>query len=150
MPLSAGGSNDDDNLQVLCLKCHQEKTESEVENGIYKRLSDSESSFSKQVSEIINDKLSKSYAFVETLNKNKENKKVFSIDINKCRKNILYYQHYEYPVFTVMDSVNKYDGECSAGLYYIESDSYIPLRGNGWYYYPMVEYCLKEKIIESH
>ena len=150
MPLSAGGSNDDDNLQVLCLKCHQEKTESEVENGIYKRLSDSESSFSKQVSEIINDKLSKSYAFVETLNKNKENKKVFSIDINKCRKNILYYQHYEYPVFTVMDSVKKYDGECGAGLYYIESDSYIPLRGNGWYYYPMVEYCLKEKIIESH
>ena len=62
----------------------------------------------------------------------------------------MYYQHYEYPVFTVMDSVKKYDGECGAGLYYIESDSYIPLRGNGWYYYPMVEYCLKEKIIESH
>ena len=145
MPLSAGGSNDDDNLQVLCLKCHQDKTESEVENGIYKRLSDSESSFNTQVSEIINNKLSKSYAFVETLNKNKENKKVFSIDINKCIKNILYYQNYEYPVFTVMDSVKKYDGEYGAGLYYIESENYIPLRGNGWYYYPMVDYCLKEK-----
>ena len=101
----------------MCLKCHPDKTESEVENGIYRRLSDSESSFNTQVSAIINDKLSKSYAFVETLNKNKENKKVFSIDINKCRKNILYYQNYEYPVFTVMDSVKKYDGECGAGLY---------------------------------
>ena len=49
-----------------------------------------------------------------------------------------------------MDSVKKYDGECGAGLYYIESDNYIPLRGNGWYYYPIVGYCLKEKIIEPY
>ena len=28
------------NLQVLCLKCHQEKTENEIENGIYKRISE--------------------------------------------------------------------------------------------------------------
>ena len=26
MPLAAGGNNDLDNLQVLCLECHQEKT----------------------------------------------------------------------------------------------------------------------------
>ena len=149
MPISAGGSNDDDNLQVLCLKCHQEKTENEVENGIYKRVSETESSFNEQVTEIINSKLSKSYAFVEKLNENKENKKVFTIDKNKCRKYILIYQKYEYPIFTVMDSVTKYYGQCGAGLYYIESDNYIPLRGNGWYYYPMVDYCLQQNIIKS-
>ena len=149
-PLSAGGSNDDDNLQVLCIQCHQDKTESEVENGIYKKVSDTESSFNTQVSDIMNSKLAKSYAFVEKINENKDNKKVFSIDINKCRKNILYYEKYDYPVFTVMDSVVKYEGQHGAGLYYIESNNYIPLRGNGWYYYPMVEYCLEKKIIQPY
>jgi hypothetical protein len=48
-----------------------------------------------------------------------------------------------------MDSVKKYKGQSGAGLYYIESPSYIPLRGNGWYYYPMVDYCLKNKIIQE-
>ena len=101
------------------------------------------------MTEIINSKLSKSYAFVEKLNDNKENKKVFTIDINKCRKNVLFNQKYEYPIFTVMDSVTKYYGQCGAGLYYIESDNYIPLRGNGWYYYPIVDYCLQQNIIKS-
>jgi 5-methylcytosine-specific restriction endonuclease McrA len=71
MPIAAGGSNDDDNLQVLCLGCHQKKTEDEVENGIYQRISETESSFNEQVTEIINSTLSKSYAFVEKLKGNK-------------------------------------------------------------------------------
>ena len=32
----------------------------------------------------------------------------FHIDINKCRKNILYYSKYDYPVFTVMDKPEVY------------------------------------------
>ena len=28
------------------------------------------------------------------------------------------------------------------GLYYIETDNYLPLRGNGWYYHSIVNYCL--------
>ena len=33
------------------------------------------------------------------------------------------------------------------GLYYIETDSYFPLRGNGWYSQAMVNYCIKNKFI---
>ena len=34
------------------------------------------------------------------------------------------------------------------GLYYVESDNYIPLRGNGWYYHNMIWYCLENNIIK--
>ena len=146
-PLSNGGSNDDDNLQVLCLECH---AQDEHENGIYKRISETESSFNKQVTDIINSNLAKSYAFVETFNDNKENRKVFTIDTNKCRTNLLYYGDYDFPVFTVMDTVEKYDGQCGSGLYYIESDNYLPMRGNGWYYYPVVDHLLKYDIIKPY
>ncbi len=150
MPLSAGGNNELNNWQVLCLEYHQEKTQNEIENGIYKKVSETESSFNGQVSDIINSNLSKSYAFVETINENKKNKKLFTIDKNKCRRYTLFYEKYDFPIFTVMDSVEKYIGQSDAGLYYIESDNYIPLRGNGWYYYPMVDYCLKNEIIKPY
>ncbi len=103
------------------LRMPSKKTQDEIENGIYKKVSETESSFNGQVSDIINSKLSKSFAFVETINKNKENKKLFTIDINKCRRNILFYEKYDFPIFTVMDSVEKYIGQSGAGLYYIES-----------------------------
>ena len=53
--------------------------------------------------------------------------KLFAIDINKCRKNILYYNIYNYPVFTVMDEINVYDKnkKCKCGWFYIESKQYF-------------------------
>ena len=35
----------------------------------------------------------------------KKQPKIFNIDINKCRKNVLYYSNYDYPSYTVMDKV---------------------------------------------
>ncbi len=59
---------------------------------------------------------------------------LFSIDINKCRKNILYSGEFDYCVFTVFDSVDEFNStKIQPGLYYVESDNYMPLRGNVWY-----------------
>ncbi len=73
---------------------------------------------------------------------------LFSIDINKCRKNILYYGEFYYCVYTVFDKVELFKGTNNQhGLYYVESNNYMPLRGNGWFYHNMVCYCLEKNII---
>ena len=76
--------------------------------------------------------------------------KNYHIDINKCRKNIMYYSQYDYPVFTVMDKPEIYDKDIhnGPGIYFIESKNYFPLRCNGWYYKPMVDYCIDNNIIK--
>ena len=83
---------------------------------------------------------------LRSLKRIKKIKKSLLLILINVEKNILYNQKYEYPIFTVMDSVTEYCGQYGTGLYYIESDNYIPLRGNGWYYYPMVDYCLQQNI----
>ena len=170
-PLSNGGSNDIYNLQLLCKSCHHEKTKFENEDGSYIRIIDTESSFNNQTSEIIHSTLNKHLAFVEIISNpifydNDENEitaldngyfelkdqmKIFSIDINKCRKNILYHSKNNYPIFTVMDEVKPFNNieDYSCGLFYIESKTYFPLRGNGWYSYPLVKYCLEQNIIKN-
>ena len=78
---------------------------------------------------------------------------VHYIDINKSRKNCLYYSKHDYPLFTVMDQPEPYDpliGYKRPGIYFIESPhSYFPLRGNGWYSHCMVEYCIEIGKIEE-
>jgi deoxyadenosine/deoxycytidine kinase len=85
----------------------------------------------------------------EPIKESTKEPKIFNIDINKCRKNILYYGVDDYCVFTVFDKVKKYTvrDNLLKGLYYVESDNYIPLHGNGWYYHNMIKYCLDNKII---
>ena len=151
-PLALGGTNETENLQVLCKECHFEKTRAEQEDG-YVKESDTESSFNTISKEIFNSKLNNRWAFIETLKdslpESYNNSTLYSLDINKCRKNALYYSKYDYPLFTVMDEPIPYAGKKLTGLYFVITDSYIPLRGNGWYSLPMIEYCLENKIIEE-
>ena len=147
-PLANGGTNDVENLQLLCLSCHADKCDSERENGVYKRISDTHSSFNSEVKKIMVSDLAKSYAFIERINENPDNKKVYHIDKNKCRRNLLYYGEYDYPVFTCMDNVEKYCGQTGAGIYCIETKNKDLFSGNGWYYYPVVDFALKQSIIE--
>ena len=50
--------------------------------------------------------------YKKTVNKKpviKKQPKIFNFDINKCRKNELYYSKYDFPSFIVMDKVEPYD-----------------------------------------
>jgi hypothetical protein len=60
----------------------------------------------------------------------KKQPKIFNIDINKCRKNELYYSKYDFPSFTVMDKVEPYDKHkpLTTGKYIVESKQYFPMR----------------------
>ena len=148
------------NLQVLCKACHLIKTSNEHESGQYIKISDTESTFNSQVQDVFDSPLSQTHAFVEkaykidkpssfvNLNQDYNRHKIlnyyyeylkpqtlFSIDINKCRKNILYYGEFDYCIFTVFDKVDEFTGtKIKPGLYYVETDNYMPMRSNGWYY----------------
>jgi len=152
IPLAEGGTNDAVNLQVLCKPCHFDKTRQEQEHG-YIKLSQTESSFNSTVREIFNSALNTKYAFVEKLKETippkLANNKIHFIDKVRCRKTCLYYNKYDYPLFTVIDEPAFYKGEKKAGLYFVRTNNYLPMRGNGWYSLPMIEYCLSTRIIKE-
>lgn len=152
MPLAQGGSNDIENLQILCKGCHQEKTRNEHEAGAYNNKLDTFSSFNCEVLGVMNSDFSKSFAFIETIGETPYfgpdiKVPIYYFDINKCRSNILRFSRHDFCLFTVMDKIEPYTNQHGAGIYYVESSNYFPLRGNGWYYYPVIEYCLINKII---
>ena len=119
--LANGGTNDIKNLQILCKGCHYTKTKEEAEEG-WVNQSQTESSYNSETSKIQESDLSRVWAFVEKHHENhNESLKIFGFDINKCRKNQMYYNKFNYPQFTVMDKVEEYTGNHSrAGKYYIE------------------------------
>ena len=143
-PLANGGTNKASNLQPLCKACHKDKCMNEHENGEYIKIIDSESSFNNHIQSVMSSPLAETHAFIETIIKDiDDERKIFNIDINKCRRNILYYGNEEYCVFSVFDKVKKYKERDNIlkGLYYVESNNYIPLRGNGFYYHNTIQYC---------
>jgi hypothetical protein len=85
-----------------------DKTADEQENGQYVKFTDTESPFNEKVQEIMNGVLSSSYAFVEQLEKTHMDEKIFTIDINKCRRNILLNHKYDYCVFNIMDDPKEF------------------------------------------
>ena len=132
LPLSRGGNNETENLQILCQPCHFEKTRNEQDEK-YVKESDTESSFNFCTKDIINSNLNAKYAFVEKLDLGKkinakkkdviQTSTKYNLDVNKCRKNILYFSKYDYPLFSVMDEPVIYTGIKKAGLYYVETDA---------------------------
>ena len=76
----------------------------------------------------------------------------YCIDINGSRREGLYNNPYDIPLFTVMDIPSPYDAnmiesEKMKCKFYVESSNHMPLHGNGFYHYPRVKLCLDEGII---
>ena len=46
-----------------------------------------------------------------------------------------------------MDEPVFYTGKKRPGLFFVETKQYLPMRGNGWYSQPMIEYCLNNGLI---
>ena len=111
IPLVVGGTNDIDNWHILCKPCHFSKTKSELESDQYVKQSPTLSSFNTKVNDIINSSLATTHSFVETVNQTilkKYKSDLYTFDINKCRKNCLYFSKFDFPVFTVMDEAIKF------------------------------------------
>ena len=148
VPLASGGSNDVDNIQVLCIECHHEKTKSEQDNGDYIFVNKSESSFNNQVKAVYTSDDAKPFAFIENVHANipSTHKQLLHIDICKTRRNILIHNKHKLTAHTVMDSIEpfnaKQDYAIRAGIYYVETKLYFPIRGNGWYSHNMVKHLL--------
>ena len=67
------------------------------------------SSYNAQTYDIINSSAASAFSFVEArIKHNKNNKTTYKIDINKSRKNAMYYSKFDYPLFTVMDQVQPF------------------------------------------
>lgn len=77
----------------------------------------------------------------------------YKVDVNRCRRNAMYYCEYEWPVFCAMDEIVAFDGEVRCGFYFVSpgTDWRVDLeRGGpldrapyeGWYGEALVRYCL--------
>ena len=149
LPLANGGTNDEDNLQALCKECHFEKTKEEREDNLYMRVDEISSSFNEKVGKVFNSDLMKKWAFVEKFAEYESSSLAskYGYDICKCRKNNMYYSKYDWCVYSVMDDVTKFKGVVKCGFFFVVTDNYFPMRGNGWYSEPMIQYCLEQKFI---
>ena len=67
--------------------------------------------------------------------------------------NAIYHSQRGSPVFTVMGEPVKCTEDMpytQVGLYFIESNLYFPIRGNGWYSHVMAKYLMENELITTY
>ena len=146
--LANGGNNELENFQALCKACHLNKTMEERENSDFIKFDPVASTFNVKALEIVQSHDFKSWSFIEKMHDGIDSMEdVHKIDHTKCRRNLVMHSKFDFPMFSVMDYPTQYDGSSiKCGFYFVESSNYFPLRGNGWYNYTLVQYCIENNI----
>lgn len=156
-PFCVNYNNDLSNFQAICKDCHKDKCDDERDNGNYFKFDKTISHYNERTKKVIEGDLFKRWAFVEKVcYYETPGMKDYYIDINKCRRNLLTSKR-SYPVYSSLDDIEEFDmigytkrEFLETGFYYVDYLNYFPLRGNGWYSAPLVQYCLDNDIINLH
>ena len=150
VPLGNGGSNERDNLQMLCVECHKEKTIKEQEQGYSVSSDIFKSSFTQPVLNKI-ERFIKVHQMVDAIREEPDLSKTEQIDMCKCRRNWMKYSPYEWAVYSVMDKVQSYQqtDELVCGMYFVKTQNTFPFQQNGMYSHFLVQYGLDCGIIKK-
>jgi len=70
-----------------------------------------------------------------------------AFDITKCYTSCLLDLE-KFPLYTVFDEPEKFNGKIQNGFYYVDTQNSYPLCGRNWYYSELVKYCLDLDIIQ--
>lgn len=178
-PLANGGSNRRDNLQALCVTCHMKKTEEEnnmyqyeapymstVNNYVYKLIQKKTAFHRVQMVDYWTKEMKQKYSNHNNINTFEKHSKnwytnIHSLDLCKCRRNIMMHSPYEWPVYSCLDNIEKYDKNypLKCGMYYVsvnleelrkqfnEQDLIILNQGSLFYSKPIVEYMIELGLI---
>ena len=157
IPVCNGGRTVRSNLEGLCKKCHKEVSDKQAAERVV-NIDNSLSYYNDQTLPIftkVKNAICHNFFNMEQLKQMHDRgyKHFWGLDLRKCRRNALRYANKEdWCVVSCLDSPVKFKqdehGTLPRGFYFIVSNNVCPLKGNGWYSKPMVQYCLRNKVIQ--
>ena len=157
--LANGGTNDESNLQLLCVCCHAEKTLDERADG-YGKTPDYNSQFTPSVYEdvlpnvhplpavemILNDFDGKPLARYDD-----ENKRYYAdwqIDFVSQYPSLMRHRHLAWPKYSVMDGKKPFSGTLQqGGWYFVVTKQTFPFRGSTYYSYNFVTTAMHHRLM---
>ena len=167
-PFANGGTNDPENLQLLCIPCHKDKSAAEKEEGYGDNKPDYHSQFSPSVFDHVVKHIHP-LAFVEFTFDREDQKYLiwkygpewktseefkasadWQIDFKGQYPNLMKHRENYWPKYSVMDTPRPFSGTIDqekAGWYYVVTNRTFPFRGSSWYPVQTVCLCLHHKLI---
>lgn len=144
--LASGGDNSKENLQLLCKKCHEEKSNRESCEHLF-NIDGIMSSYNTHTKNVFS---APKNGFVHTYGNKFNSEMCAGLDLNKCRRNILLHNKSPFCIFSVLDDIApaKNLTEIKTGFYFVVTNNLLPFKGNGWYSHVMVKYGIESGLIK--